>query len=94
LSLMGNTAMPQPMSEPTRNGYNTVDAMATPMGAPLPGCRSGMAATWVMPSRAATWWHCATASDSIQLVGEANTETVAGPMACVNCGRRSCEECC
>ena len=59
LSLMGNTAMPQPMSEPTRNGYSTVDAMAAPMGAPLPGCRSGMAATWIMPSRAATWWHCA-----------------------------------
>src|SRR5690349_15883508 len=51
--------------------------MAAPIGAPLPGCRSGMAATWVMPSRAATWWHCVTASDSIQLPSEANTATEA-----------------
>src|SRR3954462_1671223 len=89
---MGNTAMPQPMSEPTRNGYSTVDAMAAPMGAPLPGCRSGMAATWIMPSRAATWGHCVTASDSIQLVGEANTVTVAESEAGVGRGRDSCPE--
>src|SRR5947208_3278502 len=69
--------MPQPMSEPTRNGYNTIDVIAAPMGAPLPGCRSGMAATWIMPSSAATWWHCSRALDSIQLVGAANTLTVA-----------------
>ncbi|GAA4452572.1 hypothetical protein GCM10023170_041510 [Phytohabitans houttuyneae] len=32
-----------------------------------------------MPSSAATWWHCATASDSIQLLAAANTVTVATP---------------
>ena len=54
-----------------------VDAIAAPIGAPLPGCRSGMPATCVMPSRAATWWHWVTALDSIQLPSEANTVTEA-----------------
>ena len=36
-----------------------------------------MPATWIMPAKPATWRHCATASDSIQLAGEANTVTVA-----------------
>jgi predicted dithiol-disulfide oxidoreductase (DUF899 family) len=74
--------MPHPMSEPTRNGYSSLDAMAAPIGAPLPGCRSGIAATWTMPSSAATWWHWSRAADSIQLVGDANTATVAGTEPC------------
>ncbi len=45
-----------------------------------------------MPSSAATWWHCATASDSIQLVGEANTVTVAEPLAGLDGGSNSCPE--
>ena len=49
-----------------------------------------MAATWIMPSRAATWWHWATASDSIQLVGEAKTVTVAE----LGCGRGTGREGC
>jgi len=69
--------MPQPMSEPTRSGYSTVEVMAAPIGAPLPGCRSGIPATCSMPSNTATWWHWSTASDSIQLDGDANTVTVA-----------------
>lgn len=78
LSLIGNTAIPQPMSEPTSNGYSNREVIAAPIGAPLPGCRSGIPATWITPSRAATCRHCARASDSIQLVGDANTATVAG----------------
>lgn len=37
-----------------------------------------MPATWSMPSSAATWRHWSTASDSIQLCGEANTVTRPG----------------
>ncbi|GIE72013.1 hypothetical protein Apa02nite_081210 [Actinoplanes palleronii] len=69
--------MPQPMSEPTRNGYSTDEVIAAPIGAPLPGCRSGMPATCRMPGSAATWWHWSSALDSIQLDGEAKTDTVA-----------------
>ena len=43
----------------------------------MPGCRSGMPATWSMPSRAATWWHWSTESDSIQLDADAKTRTEA-----------------
>lgn len=77
-SAIGNTAMPQPMSDPTRNGYSAEERIAAPMGAPLPGCRSGMPATCAMPPSAATWRHWSTESDSIQLFSDVNRETVGG----------------
>ncbi|GIG88184.1 hypothetical protein Pen02_31200 [Plantactinospora endophytica] len=49
-----------------------------------------MPATWIIPSRAATWWHWATASDSIQLRSEANTLTVADPARGADSGRDFC----
>lgn len=68
--------MPHPMSLPARCGYNTPRVATTaPIGAPLPGCKSGMPTTWTAPGSCATRWSCVTASPTIQLFGEATTRT-------------------